>query len=183
MEREELICYIGIISSQWATIEDRIMHIFSLAMQTNESLSSVILDQVHNQTTRLDMICLAIARTASQELADKFKALHKQIRKRAGERVKVIHCSWSVHDAFPDEIIRWKGMGDPELNFEAYSKKDFLEIIMRLLDLEIVLKRYWDELADFVSKQHGHHEQQSQSQNAKEEECSHPQTSLQEPDK
>lgn len=151
-QRPELAAHIAIISSQWATVENRLAHIFALVMEDRKEISKAVLAEVTNVRTRLEMITRALEQTAPPEFAERFRTLYPDILKRAGERARTVHAIWCIHEDFPDYLIRFEGEGDPTLKIDKYSAKDFQEIELRLLDLELALTDYWRWLGGHIVK-------------------------------
>ena len=145
--RPELASRIAVISSMWSEIEDEIAFLYALAMRTEPAWAAATLGRVSNLGTRLDMLETALELSFSQPAATRFRTLlRKPIRDRAGERARVIHCHWAVHDRYPDDLIRVVGITDPSLHMERYDLKDFLSIELRLLKLLLSLKEFAQSL-------------------------------------
>ncbi len=59
-KQSELATHIAIISSRWTVIENRLAHIFALAMQEMSGVTHAVLAEVTNVRTRLEMIMRAL---------------------------------------------------------------------------------------------------------------------------
>lgn len=143
LQRPEHATLLAIIAAHWAEIEDELALIFAYVAGTIPALAASVLGKVNNLNTRLEMVQTAIEVGIGTAAAARFeRELRPAIRKRAGERSKIVHSQWAVHEEYPDAIIRTNGLSDPQITMEVYDLKDLAEIEKRLLDVQLALKSF-----------------------------------------
>lgn len=129
----ELAAHIGIISSFWAEVEERLALLFAFAMRTEPAVSATALGEVFSVPTKLNMIRSVLKLRVSKNLITAFDDLAKNLKKRAKERNRIVHGLWTTHPKHPRSLLRMAGVTDPELKVEKYVLRDFVEIEMRLV--------------------------------------------------
>lgn len=152
LSRPELAAHIALVSTQWSVIEDRLAHIYAMAMGANVDACFVSLAKVINIRTRLDMIAAVLERAVSEKMAADFEKLKKLVTRRSAERARIVHSIWCVDDGYPEALIRWRGSSDPELRFEAYDAADFSLIELHLVEVEARLTEFAERLARVIQE-------------------------------
>jgi len=84
-------------------------------------------------------LTLGCSEAAGKEFA---KDVVPKVRKAAKWRNKIAHGIWTIHEKYPDDLIWCAGTMSPTLASERYTKKDFLELWLRLLKAHEFLLTY-----------------------------------------
>jgi len=146
-ERQDLAARIGVISSLWAQIEDELALIFAYALNTMPAIATATLGNVFSVPTKLNMLHTALELRFPEDVVAPFLKLKKRTRTTAKTRAWVIHAAWTIHADHPNALIRCAGITDPRLGMLIYTRRDFVEIEMQLLQLHIDLRKYGQSLA------------------------------------
>jgi hypothetical protein len=149
LKKPELAAHIGVVSSYWTELEDELVSLYAYAMRTNPVMAAVAFGRVNSLIARLDMVEIALGFSFSLEAQTYFrKNLRDKISGCSRHRSEVIHSIWTVRDDLPDCLIRTKGLTDPKIELWAYTYRDFRELELKILELNIALKKFGQNLAN-----------------------------------
>jgi hypothetical protein len=125
---------IGAVACEWAALEGNFVHMLSFALfafskEGGYSLARTALETIESGTIRLEVIAALLRTRIPQDQFEIFDSeIRPEIRKCAGERNRVVHNSWCVHDDYPDHII-----ARYDDSYWKYSVKDFSDIAERIV--------------------------------------------------
>jgi len=144
--RAKLATHIGIIASMWSEIEEELVWLYVTALRTTPAVAAATLEKVFSLAIRLDMTRSALQLRYTPEVLKRFNALAETVKTRSRERNSIVHAMWTVHRNHPGALIRLAGITDPKLRIDKYALRDFVEIEMRLLQLQIDLRLFAQSL-------------------------------------
>jgi hypothetical protein len=102
----KLTTLIVAISNRWNSIELLMSMLLSFMLRTERRVGVALYFSAASLQLRLELI-VATARVAAP--SDKLKTIEEltaQVRKRSGDRNKLVHCAWATSPDFPDALIR-----------------------------------------------------------------------------
>jgi hypothetical protein len=140
----ELASLIAEISNQWNFIEQEMTMLFCYGLSPSEpAISSAVLGCTSNLATKIQMIRTSLSLGVSDECGSAFwKQFEQKIRKAAKPRNIIVHGLWTTHEDHPKGLIRTGGYSDPYGDTQLYEKKDFLIILLSLVELLIALREF-----------------------------------------
>jgi hypothetical protein len=143
-ERPELATLIATIAVEWNQVEQEMIMLFCYGLLPAEpAIASAVLGCTSNLATKLQMVRTSLSLGVSEKCGDAFwKGFEQKIRKAAKPRNLIVHGIWTIHEDYPDGLIRTGGLSDPLIQAELYRKEDFLGIVIRLAELQLALKQF-----------------------------------------
>jgi len=151
LERPNLAAKIGLVSTAWSGIEERLAILLSIILNPSQKgrdlFGHAILNSVISIPAKINIFNSVIRVSRDSR---KYKVLVDrllpEVRTRAEERNRVIHAIWGVSISYPNDLIAlptWDRMVDPPIR---YTEKDFDDIFKRITDTNDKLKAFHDSL-------------------------------------
>ena len=147
LTRDKLAGRIGLVAAEWAMVESLLTDMFTFsvfALSKEEHAGQRIVRQamgaLDSLNARLDIVEAIIRPRIDATLFEEYvKQIQPELRRRAGERNRVVHSEWHVCDRWPDDLIAFAPGQDPM----RYTLKCFDDIAERIYQARVMLNNYW----------------------------------------
>lgn len=139
---------IALVASEWAALESHLISSFSFCLFAlhadgvpSQKIAATAWHNLDSLKARLDLLkAIAADRIPRSLLADFVSVVEPEIRKRAGERNKIVHGHWHSSNKYPADLI----LGNPDpTQLKRYSVKDFHNVADRIIATANVVGSFW----------------------------------------
>lgn len=154
LERPQHAAGIGLVASEWTQLESHLIEMVSFALfvfskQENVSkrLATDVMRTIESLSGRLDVIDTIMKPRIPEEMFNEYREkIRPEIRRRAGERNRVVHGQWHICEKYPDDLILNNRTDEPM----RYSVKDFEDIAARIHETINVVSTFLINVSTFV---------------------------------
>jgi hypothetical protein len=155
---------IALVVSEWSALEEHLFQVFSFALfafhpHTGEAskVARNAWDAMDALKAKLDFIQEVCEKRLPEDLLKEFLTdLVPELRKRAGERNRVVHGQWYLSPETKEVVLKYSS-DDPMI----WTEKDFENTAQRIIDTSNKIATFWhkvqerlipDELKDLAEK-------------------------------